>query len=243
GPDGRRRGGGDAGAGRRVRRRFRRAIPSGALTPALGDALTADVHFVQPLEACRRQVAPLHRTPMSDPTGQAAIDSVLKEHRVFPPPEHFSRRANVPSRARYDELYRRSVEDPEAFWGEMAGRLRWTTRWERVLDWQPPFAKWFVGGRLNIADNCLDRHLAGPRRLPAGRRRAAQGERRRGDRGRADHPERRGRAADGRGRADGGRPRSLVARARRERLAGVPRRAARQRASALRPLHERHHGP
>src|SRR5439155_1562561 len=118
GPDGRRRGGGDAGAGRRVRRRFRRAIPSGALTPALGDALTADVHSVQPLEACTRQVAPLHRTPMSDPTGQAAIDSVLKEHRVFPPPEHFSRRANVPSRARYDELYRRSVEDPEAFWGE-----------------------------------------------------------------------------------------------------------------------------
>ena len=104
---------------------------------------------------------------MSDPTGQAAIDSVLKEHRVFPPPEHFSRRANVPSRARYDELYRRSVEDPEAFWGEMAGRLRWTTRWERVLDWQPPFAKWFVGGRLNIADNCLDRHLAGPRRNKA----------------------------------------------------------------------------
>src|SRR5207249_8594948 len=104
---------------------------------------------------------------MSDPTGQAAIDSVLKEHRVFPPPEHFSRRANVPSRARYDELYRRSVEDPEAFWGEMAGRLRWTTRWARVLDWQPPFAKWFVGGRLNIADNCLDRHLAGPRRNKA----------------------------------------------------------------------------
>ena len=104
---------------------------------------------------------------MSNPTGQAAIDSVLKEHRVFPPPEHFSRRASVPSRARYDELYRRSVEDPEGFWGEMAGRLRWTTRWERVLDWQPPFAKWFVGGRLNIADNCLDRHLAGPRRNKA----------------------------------------------------------------------------
>src|SRR5881397_2615072 len=82
---------------------------------------------------------------MSNPTGQAAIDSVLKEHRVFPPPEHLSRRASVPSRARYDELYRRSVEDPEGFWGEMAGRLRWTTRWERVLDW----------------------HLTGPRRNKA----------------------------------------------------------------------------
>ncbi|TMA36980.1 MAG: acetyl-coenzyme A synthetase, partial [Deltaproteobacteria bacterium] len=104
---------------------------------------------------------------MSDPTSQAAIDSVLKEHRVFPPPEPFSGRASVPSRARYDELYRRSLDDPEAFWGEMAARLRWTARWERVLDWQPPFAKWFVGGRLNIADNCLDRHLAGPRRNKA----------------------------------------------------------------------------
>ena len=104
---------------------------------------------------------------MGDPSGQAAIDSLLQEHRVFPPPESFSRRAAVPSRARYDELYRRSVDDPDAFWAEMAERLRWTTRWERVLDWQSPVAKWFVGGRLNVADNCLDRHLAGPRRNKA----------------------------------------------------------------------------
>ena len=82
---------------------------------------------------------------MGDPSGQAAIDSLLQEHRVFPPPESFSRRAAVPSRARYDELYRRSVDDPDAFWAEMAERLRWTTRWERVLDWQSPVAKWFVG--------------------------------------------------------------------------------------------------
>ncbi len=104
---------------------------------------------------------------MSDGTSQATIDSVLKEERVFPPPETFAAEAYVPSRAHYDELYRRSLADPEGFWAEMAARLRWTTPWQRVLDWQPPFAKWFVGGRLNVADNCLDRHLAGPRRNKA----------------------------------------------------------------------------
>ncbi len=101
---------------------------------------------------------------MSDKKAEAAIDSVLREDRVFPPPAAFARAAHVPSRARYDEIYRRSVDDPEGFWAEMAGRLRWTAPWTRVLDWQPPFAKWFVGGKLNLADNCLDRHLAGPRR-------------------------------------------------------------------------------
>jgi acetyl-CoA synthetase len=104
---------------------------------------------------------------MSDPKTDAAIDSVLREDRVFPPPADFSRRARIGSRADYDALYRRSVADPEAFWGEMAERLRWTTRWSKVLDWQPPFAKWFVGGKLNLSDNCLDRHLAGPRRNKA----------------------------------------------------------------------------
>src|SRR5579871_216867 len=98
---------------------------------------------------------------------EATIDSVLREDRVFPPPAAFSAAARVPSRAAYDLLYRRSVEDPEGFWAEMAQELRWTARWERVLDWQPPFAKWFAGGRLNVADNCLDRHLDGPRRNKA----------------------------------------------------------------------------
>src|SRR5438132_1415053 len=104
---------------------------------------------------------------MSETKPQAAIDSVLREERVFPPPDEFSRHAHVPDRARYDALYRWSVDDPEGFWREMAGRLRWMTPFKRVLDWQPPFAQWFVGGKLNIADNCLDRHLAGPRRNKA----------------------------------------------------------------------------
>src|SRR3989475_7385520 len=113
----------------------------------------------------RRLSAP--RRPMTDPTHQAAIDSVLREERVFPPPSEFSRHAHVPDRARYDALYQWSMHDPERLWREMAGRLRWMTPFSRVLDWQPPFAQGFVGGKLNIADNCLDRHLAGPRRNKA----------------------------------------------------------------------------
>ena len=83
---------------------------------------------------------------MSETKGQAAIDTVLREERVFPPPDEFSRHAHVPDRARYDALYQWSVDDPEGFWREMAGRLRWMTPFKRVLDWQPPFAQWFVGG-------------------------------------------------------------------------------------------------
>jgi len=104
---------------------------------------------------------------MSEPVTDATIDSVLREDRVFPPPPGFAEQAYVPSRAHYDELYGRSIADPEGFWAEQAGRLAWITPWERVLDWQPPFAKWFVGGKLNVSENCLDRHLHGPRRNKA----------------------------------------------------------------------------
>jgi acetyl-CoA synthetase len=104
---------------------------------------------------------------MSDTQSQAAIDSVLREDRIFPPPERFSADAFVPSRAHYDELYRQSLEDPDGFWSERAAQLHWMRAWDRVLEWTPPTAKWFVGGRLNVADNCLDRHLHGPRRNKA----------------------------------------------------------------------------
>jgi acetyl-CoA synthetase len=104
---------------------------------------------------------------MSDSRSEAAIDSVLREDRVFPPSADFSRQAHIASRADYDRLYERSVRDPENFWAEMALRLRWSAPWQRVLDWQPPFAKWFVGGRLNVSENCLDRHLTGARRNKA----------------------------------------------------------------------------
>ncbi len=88
------------------------------------------------------------------------IDSVLKEHRVFPPPAEFASAAHVRSLADYERLYQQSIDDPERFWARHRRRARTgSTPWTRVLDWKPPDAKWFVGGTTNLAYNCLDRHL------------------------------------------------------------------------------------
>ena len=91
------------------------------------------------------------------------IESSLKEKRVFPPPEAFSRAAHVKGLEEYRRLYDRSVKDPEGFWAEQAQALVWSKKWDRVLEWNPPFAKWFLGGTLNISENCLDRHVAAGR--------------------------------------------------------------------------------
>jgi acetyl-CoA synthetase len=90
---------------------------------------------------------------------QPDIDSLLKEDRLFVPSEAFSRNAHIKSREEYDRIYRRSVEDPEGFWAEIADELHWFKKWDRVLEWNEPFAQWFVGGQINISYNCLDRHL------------------------------------------------------------------------------------
>jgi acetyl-CoA synthetase len=87
------------------------------------------------------------------------IESTLEERRVFPPPADFAAKARIGSRAEYDTLYRESIDNPEAFFGRMAGELHWFKKWDKVLDWQVPDAKWFVGGRTNVAYNCLDRHV------------------------------------------------------------------------------------
>jgi acetyl-CoA synthetase len=87
------------------------------------------------------------------------IDTVLKEGRVLPPPPAFQKAAHLKSIEDYRTIYRRSVEDPESFWAEQAAQLRWSRKWDRVLEWKAPFAKWFEGGKLNLADNCLDRHV------------------------------------------------------------------------------------
>ncbi len=93
------------------------------------------------------------------------IDVLLKERRRFPPPGEFSRKAHIKSMAEYEEIYRRSVEDPEGFWAEMAeGSVSWFRRWEKVLeyDFGRPMVRWFRGGMLNASYNCLDRHLDTP---------------------------------------------------------------------------------
>jgi len=101
----------------------------------------------------------------AEPGGGGSIESSLVETRVFPPPAEFAKHAHVPSLAAYQELWDRARDDPEGFWGEIAQSLRWSKPWEQVLDWtNPPFARWFVGGTLNAADNCVDRHAEGPNR-------------------------------------------------------------------------------
>jgi len=89
-----------------------------------------------------------------------------QEAHAYAPSPEFVRNANVRGMEGYRDLYERAQADPEKFWGELADReLHWFDRWSQVLDWSnPPFAKWFVGAKTNVAYNCLDRHLDGPRR-------------------------------------------------------------------------------
>lgn len=91
---------------------------------------------------------------------QFTIESILQEKRLFHPPAEFSQNAQIKSMEEYQRLYERAKADPEKFWAELAEQeLHWFQKWDTVLDWQPPFAKWFVGGKINISYNCLDRHL------------------------------------------------------------------------------------
>jgi acetyl-CoA synthetase len=83
------------------------------------------------------------------------LSNLLHEDRRFEPPADLAENANVK-----EEAYERAASDPEAFWAEAAERLDWDTKWDRVVDWDnPPFAKWYVGGKLNAAYNCVDRHV------------------------------------------------------------------------------------
>lgn len=96
------------------------------------------------------------------------IESKLKERRVFKPHRTFATKAHVRSMAEYRRMWRESVQHPEKFWARAAKEhLSWFKTWRNVLSWKPPFAQWFVGGKLNVAHNCIDRHAAGPRRNKA----------------------------------------------------------------------------
>ena len=88
------------------------------------------------------------------------IESILNEHRVFTPAATFSGQAHVKSMEDYEAIYQKSVADPESWWAEQAGHLHWQQPWNQILDWSnPPFAQWFLGGKINVAENCLDRHV------------------------------------------------------------------------------------
>ncbi|HEX7318415.1 MAG TPA: acetate--CoA ligase [Pyrinomonadaceae bacterium] len=96
------------------------------------------------------------------------IESVLHEERVFPPPPEFAARAHVKSLEELETLRREASDAPEAFWARMAeAELHWFRKWDTVLKWEAPHAEWFVGGKINAAYNCLDRHLSTWRRNKA----------------------------------------------------------------------------
>jgi acetyl-CoA synthetase len=97
----------------------------------------------------------------------ANIDTALQERRVFDPSEEFRSKSHIGSLADYERLYKDAQVHPEAFWAGIARELHWFKTWDRVLEWNLPFAKWFLGGQLNISYNCLDRHVATWRRNKA----------------------------------------------------------------------------
>ena len=85
---------------------------------------------------------------------EAKLSALATETRAFPPSEEFAAQANAKA-----DLYDHADADREAFWAEQADRLSWSKKWDKVLEWETPFAKWFVGGQLNVAYNCVDRHV------------------------------------------------------------------------------------
>jgi acetyl-CoA synthetase len=91
------------------------------------------------------------------------IDVLLTETRSFPPPADFRTRAHVNSEAFVEEAAR----DPEGYWAKMAGTIDWISPWKTVLEWKPPHARWFLGGKLNVSANCVDRHVRGATRNKA----------------------------------------------------------------------------
>ena len=102
------------------------------------------------------------------PMAQSTIESILQEKRLFTPNPEFARTARIKSLQDYEALYTKAAADPAAFWAELAEQeLHWFKKWDQVLDWQPPFAKWFSGGKINLSYNCLDRHLTTWRRNKA----------------------------------------------------------------------------
>ena len=98
---------------------------------------------------------------MSDST---SIETSQIESRVFTPPAEFAANAHVKSFEEYEAMYAEAAKDPAAFWAKQAEALHWFRKWDTILEWNEPFAKWFIGGKLNVSYNCLDRHLETERR-------------------------------------------------------------------------------
>ena len=91
--------------------------------------------------------------------GSSSVESVLQEHRTFPPPSHIAQRAHIRSMQQYEQMYAESLANPEKFWAEAAADLHWFKKWTRVLEWDLPDARWFVNGKTNLCYNCIDRQV------------------------------------------------------------------------------------
>jgi acetyl-CoA synthetase len=91
------------------------------------------------------------------------IDNVMKESRLFPPPKEFAEKARIGSMEQYEKMWNEAADDLEGFWGPMGDELHWFKPYEKVLEWDEPFAQWFPGGQTNVSYNCLDAHLGTPR--------------------------------------------------------------------------------
>jgi acetyl-CoA synthetase len=102
---------------------------------------------------------------MADQAGQ--LDTVMREERLFPPPQEFSNKARIGSLAEYEKLWKEAAADTEKFWGRLAAELHWFEPFQKVLEWKEPLARWFVGGKTNVSYNCLDVHLGTPRQNKA----------------------------------------------------------------------------
>ncbi len=88
-------------------------------------------------------------------SSEQSLEALLSEKRVFHPSKDFVEKANITD----EEIYERAARDPLAFWAEQAEQLHWFKKWDKVLDWDPPFANWFVNGKLNVSYNCLERNI------------------------------------------------------------------------------------
>lgn len=87
------------------------------------------------------------------------ITSLSREKRLFTPPNDFSKKAAISSMSQYKKMYKESIKNPDKFWAAMASELHWFKKWKKVSQWKAPHAKWFIGGKLNLSYNCLDRHI------------------------------------------------------------------------------------
>jgi acetyl-CoA synthetase len=109
-----------------------------------------------------RQAA-THQSFISNAMSSKKSDKPKGKEPIHLPSKEFSAKARIPSMAAYKKLYKESIEKPDKFWAREAKELDWRKKWDKVLDWKAPFAKWFAGGKLNVCENCVDRHAKGAR--------------------------------------------------------------------------------